>query len=95
MLRVSRSVQPLATVLLTDDGGDDVFLDYPFHRHFWMAQRVARTLPGVAARAWRGVRPLMDGLPALRRGKHFLDYATGGLGAVTQVRRFTAARGPV
>jgi asparagine synthase (glutamine-hydrolysing) len=85
MLRVSRAVKPLATVLLTGDGGDDVFLGYPFHRHFWTAQRVAGILPGMASRAWRKVRPLVDGLPALQRGKHLLDYATGGLGAVTQV----------
>ena len=28
MLRVSRAVKPKATVLLTGDGGDDVFLGY-------------------------------------------------------------------
>ena len=85
MLRVSRSVQPLATVLLTGDGGDDVFLGYPFHRHFWAAQRLAGALPNVASRVWRGLRPMADALPVLRRGKHLLDYATGGLGAVTRV----------
>jgi asparagine synthase (glutamine-hydrolysing) len=31
------------------------------------------------------VRPLAGAVPALRRVKHFLDYATGGLGAVTRV----------
>src|SRR5262249_30590801 len=76
MLRVSQAVKPLATVLLTGDGADDVFLGYPFHRHFWTAQRVAGVLPDMASRAWSGLRPMVDGLPALRRGKHLLDYAT-------------------
>jgi asparagine synthase (glutamine-hydrolysing) len=85
MLRVSRAVKPLATVLLTGDGGDDVFLGYTFHRHLWMAQRLARRLPGAALSVWRALRPLANRLPFMRRPKHFLDYATGGLGAVTRV----------
>jgi asparagine synthase (glutamine-hydrolysing) len=85
ILRVSRAVKPLATVLLTGDGGDDVYLGYPFHKHFWMAQRLARRLPGFAPPLWRTLRPLADVLPPLRRPKHFVDYATGGLGAVTRV----------
>src|SRR6202167_4516614 len=40
MLSVSKAVKPAVTVLLTGDGGDDVFLGYPFQRHMWMAQRV-------------------------------------------------------
>lgn len=84
MLQVSRAVKPKATVLLTGDGGDDVFLGYPFHKHFFMAQRLARALPDFATPAWRALRPLA-GLPALRRPKHFLDYATGGIGAATRV----------
>ena len=85
MLRVSRTVKPMATVLLTGDGGDDVYLGYPFHKHFWMTQRLARTLPGFAPALWAAVRPIVDFIPPLRRPKHFLDYATGGLGAVTRV----------
>jgi asparagine synthase (glutamine-hydrolysing) len=85
MLRVSRAVKPLATVLLTGDGGDDVFLGYPLYRRLWMAQRLAHYLPGPASSVWRTVRPLANRLPFLRRPKHFLDYATGGLGAVTRV----------
>ena len=85
MLRVSRAVRPHATVLLTGDGGDDVFLGYPFHLHYLRAQQVARSLPSLAAPAWRALRPLADAIPSLRRPKHFLDYATGGLGAVTRV----------
>jgi len=37
MLRVSRAVAPKVKVLLTGDGGDDVFLGYPRHRHLWVA----------------------------------------------------------
>jgi asparagine synthase (glutamine-hydrolysing) len=85
MLRVSRAVKPMATVLLTGDGGDDVYLGYPFHNHFWMTQRLARTLPAFAPALWASVRPIFDLIPPLRRPKHFLDYATGGLGAVTRV----------
>jgi asparagine synthase (glutamine-hydrolysing) len=85
MLRVSQIVKPKATVLLTGDGGDDVFLGYPFHRHFWAAQRLARAIPRSAARLWPKVRPVIDVIPRMRRMKHFMDYATGGLGAVTRV----------
>ena len=85
MLRVSRAVKPMATVLLTGDGGDDVFLGYPFHNHFRMSQSLSRRLPAFAPALWRTVRPLADALAPLRRPKHFLDYATGGLGAVTRV----------
>ena len=84
MLRVSRAVKPYATVLLTGDGGDDVFLGYPFHRHYLRAQRIARSLPAVAAPAWHTLRPLFDALPPLRRPMHFADYITGGLGAITR-----------
>ena len=85
MLRVSRAVKPHATVLLTGDGGDDVFLGYPFHLHYLRAQQLARSLPSFAPSAWRALRPLANAFPALRRPKHFLDYATGGLGAITRV----------
>ncbi len=85
MLQVSAAVRPFAKVLLTGDGGDDFFLGYPYHRHMFQAQRIARTLPGVAPHMWRMLRPLAHPVPALRRPKHLLDYATGGLGSVNQV----------
>ena len=85
MLQVSQAVKPHATVLLTGDGGDDVFLGYPFHRDFLWAQQTARALPSPVAPVWRWVRPLVARIPQFRRPKHFLDYVTGGLGAITRV----------
>ena len=85
LLKVSAAIKSRITVLLTGDGGDDVFLGYPFHRHFQMAQALAGAIPEFAARAWPRVRPLTRAVPILRRPMHFLDYATGGLGAATRV----------
>lgn len=80
MLWVSRSVKRLATVLLTGDGGDDVFFGYPAFRHTWMAQRLARRLPPAAAAAWNKAGFVIPGYGPLRSAKNFLGYATGGLG---------------
>jgi asparagine synthase (glutamine-hydrolysing) len=82
MLSVSQSVASSATVLLTGDGGDDVFLGYPEHRHLWMAEKLARSLPGAAARAWRVARQRLPQRGLLKRAASFMNYATGGLGAV-------------
>jgi asparagine synthase (glutamine-hydrolysing) len=84
MLRLSRAVKSSATVLLVGDGGDDVFLGYPGYLHFLHAQRLARFLPAAVARAWRTVRPPAPSHGHLRRARHFLDYAAGGLGAVVR-----------
>ena len=82
MLRVSKAVRGSATVLLTGDGGDDVFLGYPEHRHLWLAQKLARSLPGFVANAWRGNRQKFPQVGSLKRLSSFLNYSTGGLGAV-------------
>lgn len=83
MLRVSRAVSSEATVLLTGDGGDDVFLGYPEHRHLWLAQRLARTLPGPAINLWRQKPAEFLSQSRYRRLNSFLNYSAGGLGAVT------------
>jgi asparagine synthase (glutamine-hydrolysing) len=80
MLWVSRAVRRRATVLLTGDGGDDIFLGYPDFLNAWRAQRLARRLPAFAPAAWRAVRSVLPDSGAWRRLKNFLNYATGGLG---------------
>ncbi|HEX8131695.1 MAG TPA: asparagine synthase (glutamine-hydrolyzing), partial [Pyrinomonadaceae bacterium] len=87
MLRVSRAVAPSATVLLTGDGGDDVFLGYPEHRYLWFASRLARRTPAAAANLWSNtLRTRFPRRGLARRAASFLDYTTGGLGAVTNAR---------
>lgn len=82
MLEVCKAVKPKVTVLLTGDGGDDVFLGYTHHRNFWRAQQIAKRIPRISARIWDYVRPIVGRFPALRRPMHLTDYAVGGLGAV-------------
>jgi asparagine synthase (glutamine-hydrolysing) len=83
MLQVSKAVAGDATVLLTGDGGDDVFLGYPEHRHLWLAQKLARKLPDFAIGSWNAFRESVPQLGSLKRLASFLNYTTGGLGAVT------------
>ena len=84
MLKVSRAVAPSATVLLTGDGGDDVFLGYHEHLHLRLAQAVARRLPGVLGRSWLSGRDHFPRVGLLRRAASFMDYVTGGVGAVAR-----------
>ena len=82
MLRVSRAVRHEATVLLTGDGGDDCFLGYPEHRHLWMAEKLARSLPKSSASLWSILKKGFPQTGVFRRAASFMDYTTGGLGAV-------------
>jgi asparagine synthase (glutamine-hydrolysing) len=47
-----------------------------------MAEKLARTLPKAAASAWRGARESFPKVGVLKRAASFMNYATGGLGAV-------------
>ncbi len=82
MLRVSAAVRNASVrVLLTGDGGDDVFLGYERHRHLMLTQRLARLVPGVATPAWRLLRGLAPHRGRIGRAVHLGDYVTGGLPA--------------
>ena len=87
MLSVSELVKPEATVMLTGDGGDDVFLGYESHLHLWRAQQFSRYIPKGVAAPWHTLREAgaAERGPAASQGARalrFVDYATGGLGAV-------------
>jgi asparagine synthase (glutamine-hydrolysing) len=79
MLRVSHVVASEAKVLLTGDGGDDVFLGYPRHRHLWLAGHLSRCLPRTVKNRWKAVRGHFPRVGPLRRGAALLDYATDHL----------------
>jgi len=79
MLRVSRAVKPSAKVLLTGDGGDDVFLGYPRHRHLAIAGRLAGVLPSRLEKAWLAMQDSVPRPGPLRRAAALLDYTAGGL----------------
>lgn len=84
MLRVSQAIRSSATVLLTGDGGDDCFLGYSEFKHFHLAQNFAQRLPFRSI--WPVARRDRSAWPhQFRRAAHFLDYAAGGLGAVTRI----------
>lgn len=84
MLRISRTIKPHVTVLLTGDGGDDVFLGYPRHQHLWLAQNIAKNLPGSLAGLWPHIRGPVQRIGPLRRAGRLLDYSTLGLSAFVQ-----------
>jgi asparagine synthase (glutamine-hydrolysing) len=85
MLQVSKAVKEKATVLLTGDGGDDVYLGYTYHRNFLRAQMLANRMPEAVAHLWPFLRKAVRRVPALRRPMHLMDFATEGLGGAARV----------
>lgn len=82
MLRLSHRIRDAGiTVLLTGDGGDDVFLGYPRHRQLLMVQRLASHMPGIATSIWKPIRRAVPRVGTLRRAVHLADYVVGGLPA--------------
>jgi asparagine synthase (glutamine-hydrolysing) len=82
MLLVSRAIRRAGlTVLLTGDGGDDVFLGYPRHRMLLCTSQVARVLPSAATTAWERARGALPAHGMGRRLRHLIDYTVGGLPA--------------
>jgi asparagine synthase (glutamine-hydrolysing) len=82
MLNVSRAVsRSTAKVLLTGDGGDDVFLGYGRHLMMRRIQNASRFIPRFSTVAWRALRGGLPHRGMAGRAVHAIDYATGGLGA--------------
>ncbi len=84
MLRVSRMIPSSIKVLLTGDGGDDVFLGYPQHRHLWLAGKLSGVLPISLCNQWFKFGSVVPRVGPLRRAAALLDYASGDLTAFTR-----------
>ena len=86
LLDISKEVSQEATVLLTGDGGDDVFLGYPEHLHFWTAEKLAAQTPKSIGTILQKTVSAMPQSGAVKRASSFLSYTFGGLGAITKLR---------
>lgn len=81
MLWVSSAVKKRATVLLTGDGGDDVYLGYPFFNYAVTCERAAQAIPQPLAPVVRGVANLLPDTGRSKRLRSAMSYATGGIGS--------------
>lgn len=84
MLGVSKIISRNAKVLLTGDGGDDLFLGYPEHRYMWAADRFRRYIPRSVSHGWVKLGSHRSWKGSARRAASFLDYSTKGLQAVLE-----------
>ena len=84
MLWVSSAVKKRATVLLTGDGGDDVYLGYPFFNYALTCERAAQMISPPLAPALRGLANLLPDSGRSRRVRSAISYAAGGIGAWRQ-----------
>lgn len=74
MLKVSKYVTTSSKVLLTGDGGDDVFLGYHRHRHVLIADTLSRAIPSALRNYWRRDGSSFPKVGPFRRVATFLDY---------------------
>ncbi|MDH5739873.1 MAG: asparagine synthase (glutamine-hydrolyzing) [Nitrospira sp.] len=74
MLRVSKYVTSSSKVLLTGDGGDDVFLGYHRHRNALIADKLSRVIPYSLRKLWHADSSLVPRVGPLRRVATFFDY---------------------
>lgn len=96
MLRVSQAIRNAGfKVVLTGDGGDDVFLGYQRHLDIRRAQSFSRLIPPGFGTVWQLLRQLAPRRGNLKRAANFIDYATYGLpaylGAHDGIQHFRAA----
>lgn len=81
MLQISRAIASSAKVVLTGDGGDDLFLGYPRHRHLWLAEKVSHYIGKDWAETLKRWGSSVSRNAPLRRTAALLDYASGGVDA--------------